>query len=518
MKINESYNKNKPPIIVGGTGGSGTRVLGEILKTSNIYIGHDLNGANDSRDLKDFFSTRLGHAYKMLVHQTAIKPNWPDDFERAIKNHCSKFQDQDQWGWKNPKSIFFMPFLNSIFPQMKFIHLIRDGRDMALSKNQKQVMTLNKLELKRDVLPEDSIKLWSSVNVAAYNFGRKYLGGRYLLIRYEDLIEGPEKNIKTVLDFVESQMPVDEFANIMRMSKGVGRYRNLPQDQQTSLNMAGQEGLKLFGYRSPADTHLKFARRRQTDQSKPAVDFLIAGVQKSGTTALHKFLSEHENIFLPPKKELHFFDNENFRWNHINYNNYEQHFRAKKTGQIAGEATPIYLYWPGALARIKKYNPNMKLIICLRNPIDRAYSQWKMQFARGVETLEFSEAIRAKKDRGIEDKKSKNGRHRVYSYIDRGLYVSQLRRLFSQFPKDQILILTQDEMETRFTSFLDKICDFLDVEHFEPYPDNEIIRPANSNADFGPMSETDRVFLTSIMRDDILTTGRLTGLNVSNWL
>ena len=268
----------------------------------------------------------------------------------------------------------------------------------------------------------------------------------------------------------------------------------------------------------PKDSE-KISPQAHQSADKPVVGFLIAGVQKSGTTALNHFLKMHEDIFLPARKELHFFDNENIdNWHAVDYSQYELHFIAKNKNQIAGETTPIYLYWPDAIQRIFAYNPNMKLIICLRNPVNRAYSHWKMEFVKKKDTLPFSEAIRAGPMRGAGDGKFKDGCHRVYSYVGRGLYAPQLENLFSVFPRSQIHIATHDELTADYERFLDIICDFLDVSRFKSYPENKIIVPPNSTGDFPEMSRSDYDYLKSIFREDLLKTSELTGLDLTGWL
>src|SRR2546429_7073426 len=126
------------------------------------------------------------------------------------------------------------------------------------------------------------------------------------------------------------------------------------------------------------------------------VDFLVAGAQKSGTTALNYYLRRHPYIALPIKKELHFFDNDElFAGGNVSYEPLHEMFQPARPGGIAGENTPIYLYWRPALPRIRDYNPAMKFIVILRNPIERAFSQWNMQRTRGIEPCDFLDAVAA---------------------------------------------------------------------------------------------------------------------------
>src|SRR5260370_346019 len=131
------------------------------------------------------------------------------------------------------------------------------------------------------------------------------------------------------------------------------------------------------------------------------LDFIVAGAQKSGTTALHYFLKKHPQIALPDRHEMHFFDDEEIFSQPVDYELLHRHFRKRpvrllpvrsanrtdssrgELGPIVGELTPSYLYWKPAMERIRNYNPQIKLIILLRNPIDRAFAHWNMQRIKG---------------------------------------------------------------------------------------------------------------------------------------
>ena len=147
------------------------------------------------------------------------------------------------------------------------------------------------------------------------------------------------------------------------------------------------------------------------------VGFLIAGVQKGGTTSLHSYLRQHPQILMARPKEAHFFDDdEKFVAGVPNYSAYHRHFTFRLSASICGEATPIYLYWSDAMRRIWEYNPEMKIIALLRNPIERAWSHWRMETVRKADDAPFSIAIRRESERVRE---ALPHQHRVYSYLYR---------------------------------------------------------------------------------------------------
>lgn len=240
------------------------------------------------------------------------------------------------------------------------------------------------------------------------------------------------------------------------------------------------------------------------------VGFLVAGVQKAGTTALFDYLSEIPSLELPGIKEAHFFDEEdNVDWRSPDYAPYHALF--DDPARLWGEVTPIYLYWPNALQRIRVYNPAMKLILLFRDPVERAWSHWKMEYARGKETEPFGWCIRQGRAR-MAEAQPYPGFHRVYSYVERGFYGRQLARALSLFPREQILILRSTDLKRDPTRTIHMICRFLGVAA----PDDEVpsrtSRPAAEIAypaglDDGDVTFLQRQFAHEITRFDQLNAG-----------
>ena len=121
--------------------------------------------------------------------------------------------------------------------------------------------------------------------------------------------------------------------------------------------------------------------------------FFIAGAQKSGTTALDRFLRRNPAVQMATPKELHFFDDDRLDWSRPDYNRLHRSFQPGDPHRVKGEATPAYLYWPPALERIRTYNPEARIIVSLRHPTFRAFSHWRMASQRGREALSFAASI-----------------------------------------------------------------------------------------------------------------------------
>jgi len=190
----------------------------------------------------------------------------------------------------------------------------------------------------------------------------------------------------------------------------------------------------------------------------PRVDFVIAGAQKGGTTALFDYLGDYPDIALSDVKEVHFFDDEGVDWRAPDYGAYHAHF-PPKDGRPTGEATPIYMYWPDSLERIAAYNPAMKLIVTLRDPVQRAWSHWRMEYARGAEREPFHWCIREGRQRLFDAEPW--GHHREFSYVERGFYGEQMVRLYGLFPREQVLVLTADALRARPAESLEAVRRFL---------------------------------------------------------
>jgi len=245
---------------------------------------------------------------------------------------------------------------------------------------------------------------------------------------------------------------------------------------------------------------------------KQTVGFVICGTQKGGTSALDVYLREHPEICMADVKEVHYFDNEeHFSGGKPDYSKYHAWFSPKKNHSILGEATPIYMYWNDSPKRIWEYNPNMKLIVMLRNPIERAYSHWNMERSRNADNLSFWEAISNEKERCRE---ALPQQHRVYSYIDRGFYLEQLRRLWTYFPKDKVLILKNEDLKQKPDETLNYVCEFLGVCQFK----NVIARDVHSRPYVSRISEKENDYLRSIFEPEIKELEAELNWNCGNWI
>lgn len=199
-------------------------------------------------------------------------------------------------------------------------------------------------------------------------------------------------------------------------------------------------------------------------------NFLILGAAKSGTTALYHYLKQHPEIYLSPIKETEFFA---FEGEKLNFQgpkdlprlsittlaDYQAQFKDVGDETAIGEASPVYLYSSKAPERIHDYLPDAKLIVILRNPIERAYSQFLMFIRDGREPLQdFIEAVDEEETRIAQNWAW--GWH----YLRLGLYHQQLKRYFKLYPQEQIKIYLYEELKSNSAGVLKDIFNYLEVD------------------------------------------------------
>ena len=229
---------------------------------------------------------------------------------------------------------------------------------------------------------------------------------------------------------------------------------------------------------------------RATALARIAPSFLVIGAQRSGSTALYRHLAAHPRILPPLRKEVHYFDFQYAKgraW-------YLAHFpgiHKRLTGNyraITFDASPYYMVHPLAPERIRAFNPDMKLIAILRNPVDRALSHYNHETRRGVETLTFEEAIAAEPERlaGAERELKQaphcySHRHHHFSYLDRGRYVHHLEPWLEHFPRKHLLVLRSEDLLEDPDPVMNQVFGFLGL------PAHRVPAGAGSRRSYAPM-------------------------------
>ena len=205
-------------------------------------------------------------------------------------------------------------------------------------------------------------------------------------------------------------------------------------------------------------------------------DFLIIGARKSGTTSLYRNIVKHPCAEPCFNKEVDYFTryyNKGPNWYRSlfplsSYKQYSENILKRKF--VTGEATTTYLYHPHTPKRVKELLPDVKLIAILRNPIDRAYSQYQMEVGHGNENLSFEEAIEKEEERineeyerMLQDEKYYSIKFQTFAYLRCGIYAEQLERWFKYFPREHFLILDNERFKNSRQEVFNEVFEFLGI-------------------------------------------------------
>ncbi len=293
--MQKNYNFSNP-VVIGGVGGSGTRVVAEIIEKLGFYIGDDLNPARDNlwflllfkrpkwyrkaRHNKNKIFTGFSLFTKSMFHKNY--PTWSEwkfliraIFEIAIFGHNYKGDGRGiwpfvhawkmlaaekklplkliGWGWKEPNAHIYIDYIAEYFEDFKYIHTIRHGLDMAFSKNQQQLYNwgpffgLSKPKSLSEE-PKASLKYWLRANRRVFEIGQKLGNQKFLAVNFENLCMLPESEIQKLVSFLSINPRVEDLKraySIPKRPESLGRNQNyaLGQFEAADLN-----GLKAFGY------------------------------------------------------------------------------------------------------------------------------------------------------------------------------------------------------------------------------------------------------------------------------
>lgn len=278
--------KQISPLVIGAVGGSGTRLVTQILQTAGYYMGEmsgsdQTGGALDSlwfnfllrrpawfakhheqhpekimqglSILEKIMSGKPVRAKKDLLFMTAALKDYSHFRKkndklihlfsaihgvRILKNSAFGYKDDRSqalgWGWKDPASHAFLPYLADYFPNLRYVHVIRHGLDMAYSRNQYQstfwAEAFNLSPAKTpDEVPKVSLSYWIQTNQKAVNFANEKLKDRFFLLKYEDICLQPQQTIQQLLEFASvppESVDIDKFSAMIKASPNIGRYKS----------------------------------------------------------------------------------------------------------------------------------------------------------------------------------------------------------------------------------------------------------------------------------------------------
>ena len=256
------------PVLIGGVGGSGTRIVAEILIQSGIFMGLLLNKANDNMQIARKFPIMRDSiqgretSNKQLIGKLKDIIDWKSNNEKQLidktlsqfeKQMYSDYQKSNSmytgWGWKVPGIYFILKYLASYYPNLKYIHLIRNGLDMAFSKNQNQLSNwggyygVNK---NNQPLPKAALCYWYAANKKSISDGEALLNKRLLLIKFEELCSNPSEEIAKISDFLNlNKSNLKELEKLVVPPVTIDRYKKY---DLTVFNDNDFSKINEFGY------------------------------------------------------------------------------------------------------------------------------------------------------------------------------------------------------------------------------------------------------------------------------
>lgn len=228
---------------------------------------------------------------------------------------------------------------------------------------------------------------------------------------------------------------------------------------------------------------------------KNQIRLFIVGAAKAGTTSLHNYLNQHPDIFMSEMKEPHYFSQVKPQPHNRHYvtaisdaTEYEKLFESAKSQKVIGESSPSYLWDAQTADRILEYDPSSRIIILLRNPIQRAFSHYLMDVREGIQRRSFAEALK------IDQASTHKGWGISHLYVELGMYCQQVQRYLDRFDKKQVLILFYEEFVADIPTTLSIIYKFLNVDNIS-LPDETI--KATHNAYAAPRHRLSQVIMAS---------------------
>ena len=213
--------------------------------------------------------------------------------------------------------------------------------------------------------------------------------------------------------------------------------------------------------------------------SRVGPDYLVTGTKRGGTTSLFNYLLMHPGVLgLFPesrgKKSTDWFfadRTQSLAWYRSHFHTERERDRLQRRlgyAPVGGEASPYYMWDPRIAGKVREHFPDVRTLVLLRDPVERAWSHYQERTSNGVEPLGFAEALEAEPsrlegelERMAADPTYHSTAHDWYSYRSRGLYLPQLRNWLRHFPQEQVLVLRSEDMYADVQGVFDQVSDFL---------------------------------------------------------
>ncbi len=255
--------------------------------------------------------------------------------------------------------------------------------------------------------------------------------------------------------------------------------------------------------------------------ASPLPNLLIPGAGKSGTTSLHGYLSQHPDVFMSEWKEPHFFSNPEFYEKGLG--EYAKLFQDAGSARVRGESSTSYFQHPQVVERIEASLPQCRFIFVLRNPIDRAESHFRWMASIGLEDRPLREALLADVDQSPRFS-DRIGGSKFRFYVDASRYGTYVHRYLDRFDRDDMLVLTGEELFRDRTATLDKCARFLRLDPFPEVPELRLNQTGGGDTDEAEapasterLTPADRAWLREVFTPEVAELRTLVGQPFAEW-
>jgi hypothetical protein len=297
--LNQNASNSDPgaPVVIGGVGGSGTRLFARIFMQAGFFLGSDLNLESDNlwftllfrrprwyakiasrkenriftglrlftramlgtgRPPMDELSFLIRAAMEMSVNlqvsNKTMRGLWPFERARNMLHAASRPLSGDHrgWGWKEPNSHIYLPYLLQQFPALKYVQVIRHGLDLAFSINQVQLYNWSFLfdlprPRSRSQVPAASLKYWVRANQRAVDLGKNF-PDRFLAVNFDELCHSPEREIMRIFEFTGVEVSSDEFARLCQLPQKQASSGRYLQRDCSVFDSVDVEAVRRFGF------------------------------------------------------------------------------------------------------------------------------------------------------------------------------------------------------------------------------------------------------------------------------
>ncbi len=251
-KNNDKLNDNA--IFIGGVGGSGTRAVAEITRSLGISVGENLNGSLDNLDwpAKECAALLRDKNVDFAEKHVKIGDAFQAFASRMRAFHPQNWQQNPTWATKVPGSFFYLEHLSQLFPNMKYIHVLRHGLDMAYSQNHNQLRNWGpffEIEVANPATPWHLLKYWASANCHAQELCQTHLPQNHYWVKFEELCSDSEAQIERLANFLEVDVNRETVRKIgTKIVKQSSQDRYKSQASSDQFDSSDLATLEKFGY------------------------------------------------------------------------------------------------------------------------------------------------------------------------------------------------------------------------------------------------------------------------------